>query len=139
LDGQDNLTEDAVGAMVQALAHRGPDDRGLHSIDCGESVVRLGEYAAFHSRPIRRRTSAMRIPGPTNWIAYNGEVYNFREIRRGWNPAARALSRRTDTEVVLKAYAEFGPACVAHFRGMLLWPSGMRAGKSCLSAATAWD
>jgi asparagine synthase (glutamine-hydrolysing) len=115
---QDNLTEDAVGAMVHALAHRGPDDRGLHSVTYGESVVRLGNTRLSILDLSAAGHLPMRDSGTANWIAYNGEVFNFREIRRDLESRGARFESETDTEVVLKAYAEFGPACVALFRGM---------------------
>ncbi len=115
---RDNLTEHAVGAVLHALAHRGPDDRGLHSINYGESVVRLGNTRLSILDLSAAGHQPMQDTGTANWIAYNGEVYNFREIRCDLESRGARFESETDTEVVLKAYAEFGPACVAHFRGM---------------------
>jgi len=60
----------------------------------------------------------MSDPATGNLIAYNGEVFNFREVRKQLEHIGIQFSSQTDTEVVLKAYAALGEACVEHFRGM---------------------
>ena len=60
----------------------------------------------------------MQDPDTGNWIVYNGEIYNFRDIRANSNEAARVLVSHSDTEVVLKAYARWGAECLTRFRGM---------------------
>ena len=53
-----------------------------------------------------------------NWIVYNGEIYNFREVRDELQKAGTNFVSHSDTEVVLKAYARWGEACLGKFRGM---------------------
>jgi asparagine synthase (glutamine-hydrolysing) len=52
------------------------------------------------------------------WIAYNGEVYNFMEIREDLKASGYQFRTRTDSEVVLKAYMQWGEQCLSHFNGM---------------------
>ncbi len=64
------------------------------------------------------------------WITYNGEVYNFRELKADLERRGRRFRSQTDTEVILAAYQEFGVECLAHFRGMFafaIWDSSAHA------------
>ena len=109
-----------VAAMTALLAHRGPDDQG---------VVELGPIALGHRRlSIIDLSAAGHQPmvdaSGRLWISYNGEIYNFLELRE--ELAARGVIFRTgsDTEVVLEAYKAWGDQCVARFNGMFafaLW------------------
>ena len=61
----------------------------------------------------------MNDPATGNWIVYNGELYNFREVReRTWSRAGQKFTSHSDTEVILKAYAHWGENCLHEFRGM---------------------
>ena len=106
-----------VEAMTRALAHRGPDGTGV--------VCPVGEgFGLGHRRlAIIDRSPAgaqpMADPAGRYWITYNGEVYNFRELRADLAKRGRAFRPGTDTEVVLAAYETWGPACLQRFNGML--------------------
>ena len=60
----------------------------------------------------------MHDPATGNWIVYNGEVYNFREVREKLERAGQDFRSHSDTEVILKAYAHWGEKCLDEFRGM---------------------
>ena len=60
----------------------------------------------------------MNDPSTGNWIVYNGEVYNFREVRAKLEQARTVFRSHSDTEVILKAYAHWGEQCLHEFRGM---------------------
>ena len=81
----------------------------------------------------------MNDPATGNWIVYNGEIYNFREVRAKLEQAGLYFSSDSDTEVILKAYAHWGEECLANFAGCLPSPSGMRSGIVCLSLAIPWE
>lgn len=110
-----------------SLAHRGPDDSG--TIILRESMptpVEIGlgnrRLAILDLSPLGHQP--MHDPETGNWIAYNGEIYNFREIRRELEQNGDCFTSHTDTEVILKAYARWGTACLERFRGMFavaLW------------------
>lgn len=57
-------------------------------------------------------------PATKNWIIFNGEVYNYRDIRKQLRSLGISFISDTDTEVILKAFAEWGPDCLQHFNGM---------------------
>jgi asparagine synthase (glutamine-hydrolysing) len=103
-----------TAAFDRALAHRGPDDAGVF---CDPS-----ERIAFvHRRlSILDLSTAARQPMVRGDVvlAYNGEVYNFRELRRELELGGAVFSTTSDTEVVIEAYRAWGIACVEKFRGM---------------------
>ena len=101
-------------AMAAAIAHRGPDGQGVYAD---------GPLALGHRRlAILDLTDAGRQPMATTdgrfVIVYNGEVYNFRELRRELEALGHVFRSRTDTEVVLAAWAEWGPVALDRFNGM---------------------
>lgn len=111
-----------VRAMTDALAHRGPDDAGLE-------VLANGQLAFGHRRlAILDLTSLghqpMAHPNGAVWIVFNGEVYNFRELRAELSAEGETFRSETDTEVVLAAYVRWGMKGINRFRGMFafaLW------------------
>jgi len=104
-----------------SLAHRGPDDSGTIAVrDSVPGPVEIGlgnrRLAILDLSPLAHQP--MRDGETGNWIVYNGEIYNFREIRRELETLGARFVSHSDTEVVLKAYARWGEACLAKFRGM---------------------
>ena len=106
-------------SMLRALKHRGPDDDGLHV----EPGIGLG---STRLAIIDLDTGDQPIPNADGsaWIVFNGEVYNFRDLRSTLQAQGHVFRTRSDTEVVLKSYEAFGDACVERLRGMFafaLW------------------
>lgn len=104
---------DLLRRMNAVQRHRGPDDEGVF-VDAGVglSLVRL---AVLDRSPAGRQP--MSTPDGRYTIVHNGEVYNYLELRRmleGTGP----FTTGTDTEVILRAYTQWGPACVERFVGM---------------------
>jgi len=112
---------------THSVAHRGPDDSGTVLIrDSTEvpSEIGLGNrrLAILDLSPLGHQP--MQDPDTSNWIVYNGEIYNFRELRKELEQIGARFVSHSDTEVVLKAYALWGQACLPRFRGMFalaLW------------------
>jgi asparagine synthase (glutamine-hydrolysing) len=105
--------------MTQIQLHRGPDDRG-----CWSDTARDGGFIGLSScrlaildlspaghMPMRNETGDLAI-------AYNGEVYNFPELRRELEGKGYQFRSHTDTETVLKMYEEYGPDCVRRLNGI---------------------
>lgn len=120
-------------SMTEALRHRGPDDYGYVAIDSetGASHVFHDKelYAGPHNIGLgHRRLSIidlspngrqpMTIEDGAYWITYNGEIYNYIEIRNDLAARGRRFFTGTDTEVILHAYAEWGVHCLDRFNGM---------------------
>src|SRR5579864_1680898 len=100
-------------AMTESLHHRGPDDVGYFEDDAASlGFRRLSIIDLAHGH------QPMAMDGGRLQIVYNGEVYNFRELRDELTRAGHEFHTTCDTEVVLHAYAEWGTDCFARFNGM---------------------
>jgi len=110
-----NLKE-RIESMQRSLQHRGPDDRGIY--------ISNDRYVALaHTRlAILDLTSAghqpMTIDGDRYWITFNGEIYNFLELRQQLEAQGEKFTSHTDTEVILRLYRHKGKNCVYDLRGM---------------------
>lgn len=105
--------------MNRALRHRGPDEEGYHEAPhVALAMCRLRVIdPAGGSQPMSNEDGSV-------WLVYNGEVYNFRELRSELESRGHRFRTRSDTEVVVHAYEAFGVDCVRKFRGMFafaLW------------------
>lgn len=103
-------------AMSGAMAHRGPDDSGL-SFD-GEALVALAHRRLSVIDVTSGGHQPMSYEGGRYDMVFNGEVYNFRELRKELEGRGHRFASQSDTEVVLAAWSEWGEAAVSRFRGM---------------------
>jgi asparagine synthase (glutamine-hydrolysing) len=111
-------------AMADALGHRGPDDRGVWF--CPNPQVVLGHLRLSILDLSPSGHQPMASADGRVWITYNGEVYNFRELRAELESRGYTFQSKSDTEVILASYREWGLAAVNRFRGMFafaLWDS----------------
>src|SRR2546422_526726 len=111
-------------AMLGLLTHRGPDDSGIHSAaDVGLGMTRLAIIdLVTGQQPMSDATGRY-------WIVFNGEIYNFRQLRAELEAGGRRFRTRSDTEVILHAYAAYGEACVERLSGMFafaIWDDAER-------------
>ncbi len=106
--------EEVVRAMTGMLKHRGPDDEGFYA---DPPFLRLGQ----------RRLSIIDLAGGKQpmanedgsvWVVFNGEIYNFPELRDELTARGHVFRTRSDTETILHLYEEDGPDCVNKFNGM---------------------
>lgn len=114
----------AVERMMNAQVHRGPDDAGIEARQFGESAVVLGHrrLAILDLSPLGHQP--MENPDTGDLVVYNGEIYNFWELRAELEQAGYRFRSRGDTEVLLRAYEHWGAGCLEKFRGMFafaLW------------------
>ena len=102
-----------LDAMCRVIEYRGPDEQGM----AVEGRAALG----------MRRLSIIDLKGGqqpiynsdgSKFIVFNGEIYNFRELRQKLESRGHIFKTNSDTETILLAYEEFGTACVEHLRGM---------------------
>ncbi len=115
------IPEGVLERGTQSLAHRGPDDSGtivVRDSAAGHVEVGLGNQrlAILDLSPLGHQP--MHDPATGNWIVYNGEIYNFRDVRGELEALGTSFVSHSDTEVVLKAYARWGEQCLTKFRGM---------------------
>lgn len=113
----------ALHAMVSCQSHRGPDDEGIETLPLGETTVGLGQrrLAIIDLSPTGRQP--MAHPESGDLLVYNGELYNYRELRRDLESAGERFRGTSDTEVLLHALVRWGPAALRRLRGMfaLIW------------------
>ena len=126
LDREGNaVSPQLLKAMSDAIAHRGPDAEGQWA----EGPVGLANRRLAIIDPKPEGNMPMSTGSGEHVITYNGEVYNFRELRRELERSGHRFRTDTDTEVLLAAYAEWGPRCVERFNGMFalaIWDRGRR-------------
>ncbi|MDY0101710.1 MAG: asparagine synthase (glutamine-hydrolyzing) [Lentimicrobium sp.] len=104
--------EQELVSMLAAIKHRGPDESGIY---LGEGIglgnVRLSIIDLSSGQ------QPMSTPDGRYWIVYNGEVFNYIEVRKELNALGVSFMTQCDTEVVLQAYVHWGPDCLQHFVG----------------------
>ena len=113
--GRAGETVDAaeVRRMCQTIVHRGPDDEGIYAHGpAGLGMRRLSIIdVSGGQQPIHNEDESL-------WIVFNGEIYNFPELRRELEGRGHSFYTHSDTEVILHLYEEMGSDCVQKLRGM---------------------
>lgn len=139
----------AIFEMTRVQAHRGPDDHGhlfigTHGADFvhgeGDGSADQSHFAALGHLRLSildcsdEARQPMKLSVGDDWISYNGEVYNYVELRTELQALGYEFRTTGDTEVLLAAYREWGTNCFARFNGMwaiLIWDA--RAGRFVIS------
>jgi asparagine synthase (glutamine-hydrolysing) len=111
--------QETLRRMTSVQAHRGPDDSGLWErrfpdgsyIGLGSRRLAIIDLSANGHMPMCNEDGSV-------WITYNGEIYNFAELRRELQSKGHRFASNTDTEVVIHLYEEEGPDCVKRLNGM---------------------
>ena len=108
--------------MMTALAHRGPDDEGFHADERAVLGNRRLEVIDLEGgrQPLANEDESL-------WITFNGEIYNYRQLRRDLERAGHRFRTHTDTEVVLHLYEDLGEGCLERLRGMFAFAIWDRA------------
>ncbi|HYD16669.1 MAG TPA: asparagine synthase (glutamine-hydrolyzing) [Candidatus Nanoarchaeia archaeon] len=101
-----------VQKMLAAIRHRGPDDTGVHiqqNIGLGHARLSIIDLSGGH-QPMSAQDGAL-------WITFNGEIFNYVELREKLEKKGHRFSTSSDTEVILRSYLESGDECVHEFNG----------------------
>jgi asparagine synthase (glutamine-hydrolysing) len=139
---QSPIGPDVITTMTGVLRHRGPDDEGYLALgpqkeplgvfplfgsdsriksgpNVGEYADRSSLYLGHRRLAILDLSAAGHQPMGRNdlWIVFNGEIYNYRELRQELKAAGYHFNTQTDTEVILAAYDKWGEDCVSRFNG----------------------
>jgi len=114
------VAEALIDRMCATLVHRGPDAQGIHAgpgVGLGQRRLSVIDLDARGVAPLANEDG-------TIWVTFNGEIYNFRELRTALQERGHAFRTGTDTEVLVHLYEEYGLECLQHLRGMFalaLW------------------
>lgn len=112
-DREKPISSGLLKRMADTLHHRGPDDEGFYvsgPVGLGFRRLSIIDLSMGH-QPLSNEDG-------TVWIVFNGEIYNYQELREDLLTRGHIFRTRTDTEVIVHLYEEFGPACVEKLRGM---------------------
>src|ERR1700761_1924681 len=117
--------------MTALLEHRGPDGYGTRSFPSvnGGLPASLGHRRLSILDPGPRGAQPMCTPDGRYWITYNGEIYNFRELRASLEQEGRRFRTTCDTEVVLAMYERYGADMLGRLNGifaMAIWDAEQR-------------
>ena len=113
LDGRPLPGPQTLQAMCASIVHRGPDDQGTFQNDwaaIGMRRLAIIDVAGGH-QPVSSAGGRIQV-------VFNGEIYNFRELRRELETRGYVFQSHSDSEVIAHAYAEYGTACFERLRGM---------------------
>jgi asparagine synthase (glutamine-hydrolysing) len=122
--GDGEIDDGLIQKMCNVITHRGPDDQGYFTEDrvaLGMRRLSIIDLDAGH-QPIYNEDKSVVV-------VFNGEIYNYREIRKSLEGASHRFRSQTDTEVIVHLYEEHGDQCIDYLRGMFafaLWDRNKR-------------
>lgn len=110
------VTKTAIIKMREQLVHRGPDDAGVylspdHRLGLGFRRLAIVDLSPNGHQPMTNEDE-------TIWIVFNGEIYNHQELRQHLIKSGHQFRSKSDTEVIIHAYEQWGTDCLQRFRGM---------------------
>jgi asparagine synthase (glutamine-hydrolysing) len=110
--------------MCEVITYRGPDDSGVYTDEncsLGHRRLSIIDLEGGH-QPMHNEDESI-------WIVYNGEIYNYLELKEDLEKKGHRFYTRSDTETIIHAYEEYGDSCVEHLRGMFafaIWDSAQK-------------
>lgn len=113
------ITPSLLSEMCATITHRGPDDEGLYAqnnVGLGARRLSIIDIEGGH-QPLSNEDGSV-------WVAHNGEIYNFPDLREELMARGHTFTSRTDTETIVHSYEEWGDECIKKFTGMFafaLW------------------
>jgi asparagine synthase (glutamine-hydrolysing) len=129
------VVPDTAERLRAALNHRGPDDSGVWSSPEGAALFVHTRLSILDLSQAGHQP--MHLDGGRFTITFNGEIYNFRELRGVLETQGTTFRTHTDTEVILRLYERYGAACVEKLRGMFAFAIWDALEKSCFIARDA--
>jgi len=109
----ERIDAETIHCMCEAIVHRGPDDEGIfvkNGVGLGMRRLSIIDVAGGH-QPVFNEDRSV-------WLVYNGEIYNFQELRPDLESRGHRFYTHSDTEVIVHLYEEMGPSCLQKLRGM---------------------
>lgn len=129
LSGQP-VSRNEIGEMCQAIEHRGPDNQGVWTkgpVGLGNRRLSIIDLSAKGNQPISNEDK-------TVWITFNGEIYNFPQLRTNLIKKGHRFRSKTDTETIVHLWEEYGIKCLPMLRGMFAFALWDERKKSLLLA-----
>ncbi|MDI1292604.1 MAG: asparagine synthase (glutamine-hydrolyzing) [Methylobacter sp.] len=126
LSMQIKISEQDVRSMLPSLHHRGPDDSGVYLDPCQR--IGLG-HTRLSIIDLAGGAQPMHNEDKTVWVTFNGEIFNYLELRKTLLKAGHRFHSQSDTEVIVHAYEQYGDDFVQHLNGQFavaLWDEGRR-------------
>ena len=121
------ISLDMLEKMSELIVHRGPDDSGIYVSN--DNSVGLCNRRLSIIDPTDSGRQPFSNEDKTIWVVYNGETYNYADLRGKLIDKGHVFSSHTDTEILVHLYEEYGVDCVKHMRGMFafaIWDEGNR-------------
>src|SRR5260370_25491445 len=107
------VDRELLAGMNDAIRHRGPDDDGFYFSDgVGRAMRRLAII------DLKSGQQPIHNADRTAWIVFNGEIYNYLELRSKLEKLGHTFYTDSDTEAIVRAYDQYGTDCPRHLRGM---------------------
>src|SRR3989304_10012365 len=107
LNSEGRVDPPLVGRMAQPLVHRGPDDGGIYA----SRQAALG-HRRLSIIDLNTGQQPLSNEDGTGWVVFNGEIYNYQELRQQLGARGHRLATASDTEVIVHLYEELGERCV---------------------------
>jgi asparagine synthase (glutamine-hydrolysing) len=108
-----NPEETYLAQMCQSVAHRGPDEEGMKTI--GPAALGMTRLAIID---LKTGQQPITNEDGTVWIVFNGEIYNFHELQEKVLKLGHKLNTKSDTEIIVHLYEEYGVDCLQYLEGM---------------------
>lgn len=125
---RDNTVQspDLLRRMLTRIKHRGPDESGIYYNDkVAMGNVRLSIIdIATGQQPLTNADGSL-------WIVFNGEIFNYIELRQELEAKGYSFKTHSDTEVLVLLYQEYGPACLQSLSVSLFLPFGIKTRTNC--------
>lgn len=118
-DDSGSVEPSLIASMLDTIRHRGPDDEGAYltgRIGLGHRRLSIIDLNTGH-QPLSNEDGSI-------WIVFNGEIYNYQDLQKELQAKGHTLKTKSDTEVIVHLFEEYGEACVEKLRGMFafaLW------------------
>ncbi len=112
--GKKDINKQILTNMCAAMKHRGPDDEGIYirgGVGLGHRRLKIIDLSEAGHQPISNEDGRV-------WLVFNGEIYNYRDLRQELESKGHLFKSNTDSETLLHLYEEYGEDCVKYLRGM---------------------
>ena len=124
-DREHRVSEAELQTMADTIAHRGPDGEAVWTdgnVGLGHRRLAIIDLRAIAAQPMSNEDGSV-------WITFNGEIYNFKQLREDLEAKGHVFRTNSDTEAIVHAWEEYGRACVERLRGMFafaIWDARRR-------------